>query len=253
MHHTYTSALYLYLPYTSLPYTSALYTHAPILCITFIKVIAVPYGYIILCITFIRVTPYGYTMFILYAYMHLYHAHRGYALLLYIYYAILLRVILYEGCFTGMCIYLCIMYCIWFSYIVLLYVWRLLYWHVYILVKHGFIVVSWILSRLHYMCLKPLLYLCFTPINIPILSIVNTLLHHVIVSSYREFYHDIIYTRSCIPLYITFTILFTLGLLSTLLYSTLLYSTLLYYTLHHLYYTTIHYYTILTTLLTYSI
>lgn len=38
---------------------------------------------------------------------------------------------------------LCIMYCIWFSYIVLLFckgytIWRLLYWHVYVLVKHGF-------------------------------------------------------------------------------------------------------------------
>ena len=124
----------------------------------------------------------------------------------------------------------------------LYYIWRLLYWHVYILVKRVFIVVLWILSRLHYMCLKPLLYLRFTPINIPVLSIVNTLLHHVIVSSYREFYHDIIYIRSCLlpPLlyptllyylpHITFTIL-------PLHYYILLYIT----TLHYI---TIHYYII---------
>ena len=74
------------------------------------------------------------------------------------------------------------------------------------------------------MCLKPLLYLCFTPINIPILSIVNTLLHHVIVSSYREFYHDIIYTRSYLPFY--YTILYYLR---QVLYSPS--------TLHYLYYT----------------
>ena len=109
----------------------------------------------------------------------------------------------------------------------LYYIWRLLYWHVYILVKHVFIVVSWILSRLHYMCLKPLLYLCFTPINIPILSIVNTLLHHVIVSSYREFYHDIIYIRSCLlPSFLYYT-------LPLLLYITTLHYITLYYTIPH--------------------
>ena len=109
------------------------------------------------------------------------------------------------------------------------------------------------------MCLKPLLYLCFTPLNIPILSIVNTLLHHVIVSSYREFYHDIIYIRSCL-------LPFTLGLVvfpSTLLCLTLLYylhyyttyftlpfTTLLHYTLLYttLLYTTLHYFTIYLTL-----
>ena len=73
------------------------------------------------------------------------------------------------------------------------------------------------------MRLKPLLYLCFTPLNIPILSIVNTLLHHVIVSSYREFYHDTIYIRSCLPP------LLYLYSISTLLY---LYSTMLYYLPH---------------------
>ena len=108
----------------------------------------------------------------------------------------------------------------------------------------GFVVVLWILSRLHYMCLKPLLYLCFTPLNIPILSIVNTLLHHVIVSSYREFYHDIIYIRSCL---LPFTLGFNLPSFS-LLYLTLYYYalplTLLYYTILYyllLYYTILHY------------
>ena len=100
------------------------------------------------------------------------------------------------------------------------------------------------------MCLKPLLYLCFTPLNIPVLSIVNTLLHHVIVSSYREFYHDIIYIRSCL-------LPFTLGFNLPLLYSTILYNTytLLYITtLLHLLYTTLLYYTTLhyTTILHYS-
>ena len=112
------------------------------------------------------------------------------------------------------------------------------------------------------MCLKPLLYLCFTPINIPILSIVNTLLHHVIVSSYREFYHDIIYIRLYLPfniLYYLHQVLpssFTLGFnLPPLLYPTLLYylpyitlyyTTTLYTIIHYptLHYITIHYYTI---------
>ena len=111
----------------------------------------------------------------------------------------------------------------------------------------GFVVVLWILSRLHYMCLKPLLYLRFTPINIPILSIVNTLLHHVIVSSYREFYHDIIYIRSCLlpfTLGLAFPILFTLGF--NLPSFSLLYPTLLYYLPYiTLYYTTTLYTTLL--------
>ena len=152
-----------------------------------------------------------------------------------------------------------------------IYIWRLLYWHVYILVKHVFIVVLWILSRLHYMCLKPLLYLRFTPLNIPVLSIVNTLLHHVIVSSYCEFYHDIIYIRLYLPLLLYYTIYirscllppFTLGFnLPPLLYPTLLYY-LPYITLYYtttlytiIHYPTIHYITIhysYYTLRTYSI
>ena len=122
--------------------------------------------------------------------------------------------------------------------------WRLFYWHVYVRVKHVFIVVSWILSRLHYMRLKPLLYLCFTPLNIPILSIVNTLLHHVIVSSYREFYHDIIYIRSCLPPSTLLLLYFTL--LYYLPHITLHYYTIIHYTTIHYSYFTLLYYTLLT-------